>query len=331
MTTQAPDVDFRQEPLLFLDRVFPAAGDSVWLPDSRQLCVAEAAAARAVLSNDDGLYEDHSDFFHTRRGLFGPRSVQVEMGRSARAILRTHLRAHAPSLPAAVERALAPISEWPDAGNWLVYRHLAGALASPDSPPRLLRTMDEIVRRAVLAGARDRYSRLTRAVFRFRVMRELSRAVRERRARPSESPRDVLDAMVAATDSGVPAADLGELFLSFLFAVAGSVGFVLGWSVYLLGTHPPTNAEPSWVVQEALRLWPVAWMLGRQPAKAHEVAGAPARRWLRHGLPWGWKPVDPTHRRSTYVDRSSKIDRYGPQGPTSSLKCFAITRATCVT
>jgi cytochrome P450 len=26
-------------------------------------------------------------------------------------------------------------------------------------------------------------------------------------------------------------------------------------------------------VREALRLWPVAWMLGRRPAQAHEVAG----------------------------------------------------------
>ncbi|HYN22401.1 MAG TPA: cytochrome P450 [Thermoanaerobaculia bacterium] len=274
MAKQEPDAYFRQEPLLFLDRAFPAAGDSVWLP-GRQLCVSEAAAARAVLTNDERLYEEHSDFFHTKRGLFGPRSVQVEMGRSARALLRAHLRAHAAELPQRIERELAPTSEWPDAGNWLLYRHLGGALVSPDSPVRLRRTLEEIVERAVLAGARQRYSRLTRAVFRFRVIRELARAVHDRRARRAQPPADVLDAMVAAAGSDVPAAELAELFLSFLFAVAGSVGFVLGWSVYLLGTHPRTEAKPAWVVQEALRLWPVAWMLGRRPARSHEVAGAP--------------------------------------------------------
>lgn len=263
--------DFSREPLLFLDRAFPAAGDAVWLP-ARQLLLSDAAASRAVLTNEEGLYEDHSDFFHTRRGHFGPREVQVEMGRSARALLRAYVREHAEELPAAVERALVPSSEWPDAGNWLTYRHLAPALVSPDSPPRLLRTLDEIVERAVLAGARGRYSWITRAIFRFRVHRELARAVEERR-RQSGEPADVLDCVVRAAGPGVPAVELAELFLSFLFAAAGSVGFVLGWSLYLLGTHPGTGARPDHVVREALRLWPVAWLLARRPARPHEVAG----------------------------------------------------------
>lgn len=272
MARQEPVVQFHRDPLRFLDQAFPAAGDALWAPE-RQLYLADAAASRAVLTNEEGLYEEHSDFFFTRRGLFGPRSVQVEIGRSSRALLRAHLRAHAEELPDAVRRSLVPASEWPDAGNWLVYRHLAAALVRPDSPARLLRILDGVVERAVLAGARQRYSRLTRAVFRFRVMRELVRAVEERRARPGSPPADVLDVIVGAAGADVPAAELAEVFLSFLFAVAGSVGFVLGWSLYLLGTHPRTEAEPAWVVREALRLWPVAWNLGRRPARPHEIAG----------------------------------------------------------
>lgn len=272
MAKPEPAPDFSREPLQFLDEAFPAAGDSLWLP-GRQLLLSDAAASRAVLTNEEGLYEDHSDFFHTRRGNFGPRDLQVEMGRSSRALLRAFLRDHAGELPEAVERALVPSSEWPDAGNRLVYRHLAPALVAPDSPPRLLRTLDEIVERAVLAGARDRYSRLTRAVFRFRVHRELVRAVEERRKRSGE-PADVLECIVRAAGPGVPAVELAEVFLSFLFAAAGSVGFVLGWSLYLLGTHPGTRAQPDQVVREALRLWPVAWLLARRPARPHEVAGA---------------------------------------------------------
>jgi Cytochrome P450 len=268
-------VEFHQDPLGFLDQAFPADGGAVWLPD-RQLLLAEPAAARAVLANGEGLYEDHSDFFHTRRGNFGPRALQEEIGRSSRTLLRAHLRARAHGLPAEVRRALVPVSEWPDAGNWLIYRHFVDALVAPDSPPRLLRTLDEIVERAVLAGARERQSALRRAVFRFRALRELRREIQRRHARGAHPPADVLDVLAGAPGPGVSVADLAEVFLSFLFAAAGSVGFVLGWSLYLLGTHPlgdRENAEPAWVVREALRLWPVAWLLGRRPARPHEMAG----------------------------------------------------------
>ncbi len=269
---QEPAIQFHRDPLLFLDQAFPAAGDAVWLP-MRQLLLAEPAAARAVLTNDKGLYEDHSDFFHTRRGVFGPRSVQEQMGRSSRDLLRAYLAAQADQLPERIQQTLVPVSEWPDAGNRLIYRHLSAALVAPDSPDPLRRTLAEVVERSVLAGARQRYSRLTRAVFRFRVMRELARAVKERRARSAGQPADLLDVVVRAAGSDVAAAELAEVFLSFLFAVAGSVGFVLGWSLYLMGTHSRTDAEPAWVVREALRLWPVAWLLGRRPARPHEIAG----------------------------------------------------------
>src|SRR6185295_15718380 len=96
----------------------------------RQLCLSEAEVSRAVLTNAEGLYEDHSDFFHTRRGNFGPRSLQVAMGRKARALLRAYLRAHANELTERIA-ALAPVSDWPDAGNRLIYRHLAPALIAP--------------------------------------------------------------------------------------------------------------------------------------------------------------------------------------------------------
>lgn len=265
-----PVAEFHEDPFLFLDRTFPAAGDAVWLP-GRQLLLSDAAASRAVLTNEDGFYEDHSDFFHARGRMFGPREAQVEIGRAARALLRAHVRARAGELPAAVERALVPSSEWPDAGNWLTWRHLAPALAGPDTSPGLLGILDDVVERAVLAGARQRHSRLSRAVFRFRVMREIRREIGRRRARgQGAEPADVLD--VLARVPGTPSA-LAEVFLSFVFAAGGSVGFVLGWSLYLIATHPRAEAEPSWVVREALRLWPVAWLLARRPARPHDVAG----------------------------------------------------------
>lgn len=275
MAQQRPDVQFHRDPLPFLDQSFQAEGGAFWLP-GRQLCLAEPAESRAVLANAEGLYEDHSDFFHTRQGTFGPRTAQVRIGRAARTLLRNFVDAHAEELEGRVRRELVPASSWPDAGNRLAYRHLKDALVSPDSPPRLLRIVDEIVERGVLAGARQRRSFLSRAVFRFRSERELARAVKDRRRqRRAGEPADLLGVVVDGAGPDAPVSELAEVFLSFLFAAAGSVGFVLGWSVYLLGTHPHAAAEPAWVVREALRLWPVAWMLGARPARPHEVAGVP--------------------------------------------------------
>jgi hypothetical protein len=263
---------FYKDPLRFLDQSFMDGADSIWLP-GKQLCLAEPAAARAVLTNADGLYQEHSDFFHTKRGTFGPRSVQVEIGRASRKHLLMHMRAHADELPTAIHKALVPSSTWPDAGNWLIYHHLAPALVTSSDSPQLRATLDTIVERAVLAGARQRHSRLNRAIFRFRAMRQLVHAVNKRRAQSSSQPADVLDIVVNAAGPDAPAAELAEVFLSFVFATAGSVGFALGWSLYLLGTHPHTDAPAAWVVREALRLWPVAWFLARRPAQAHEIAG----------------------------------------------------------
>ncbi len=271
MAERESAVQFHRDPLLFLDQGFPAAGDALWLP-GRQLCVADAVAGKAVLANPEGLYEDHSDFFRTRRGTFGPRSAQVQIDRAALALVHAHLVSRAGGLAEAIQRALVPTSEWPDAGNRLIYRHLADALLAPDSPARLRQLVDEVVERAVLAGARQRSSFVRRALLRFRVHRALRRAVEQRRTRGAQPPADLLDVVVGAGPE-TPAADLAEVFLSFVFAIGGSVGFVLGWSLYLLGTNPPTTAEPGWIVRESLRLWPVAWMLGARPAKNHEVAG----------------------------------------------------------
>jgi cytochrome P450 len=154
-----------------------------------------------------------------------------------------------------------------------MYRHLIEALRAPDSPPHLIRMLDEVVRRAVLAGARERYSLFRRMVFRRRVMRTLAQALEERRRRAGESPSDLLDIVAQATSHDVSPSVLAELYLGFIFAIAGSVGFTLGWSLYLLGTNPPTDAEPAWVVREALRLWPVAWLLARRPVHTHQIGG----------------------------------------------------------
>lgn len=270
--------EFEKDPFAYLDRELPHAGAWIQL-DENQFCLTEAAPSRAVLTNADGLFAEHSDFFHTRRGNFGPRELQVELGRSAMKVLYAQLQARAAALPELVARQLEPSSEWPDAGNWLIYRHLAPALIAPRRPARLHALTGRIVERAVLAGARWRYNVLSRAIFRYRALRALAAAIEESRRRPPAEPEDLLDVLAAGARPElarreVPAAELAEVFLSFLFAVSGSVGFTLAWSLYLMGRHPErAAAPPGWVVREALRLEPVAWLLGRQPARPHELAG----------------------------------------------------------
>ncbi len=281
MPAATDPTNFQREPLRYFDERLPA-GEETFRISPSLLCVAEPAAAKRVLANPDGLFEEHSDFFHTRRGPFGPREVQLALGRGARQLLTAHAAARAEALPALVERELAPTSEWPDAGNQLLYRHFADVLVAPERAAALRPTVEAVVRRAVLAGARERQSRLRRWVFRRKVFRELTREVELRIAEPApaEAPRDLFDVLARAgiDHEGVRSDDLGELYLPFLFAVAGSVGFALGWALYLLGTHPPEaseGAEPDWIAREALRLWPVAWQFHRRPAKAHEIAGVP--------------------------------------------------------
>ncbi|HRC87136.1 MAG TPA: hypothetical protein PK413_16130, partial [Thermoanaerobaculia bacterium] len=119
MAASKPGVSFEKEPLRYLDQILPTVGDAFWLSRG-SLIVADATAAKAVLANEDHLYQEHSDFFHTRRGQFGPRTVQVEMGRTARRMLRDHLTAQRPALPETLSRVLGSESEWPEAANRLI-------------------------------------------------------------------------------------------------------------------------------------------------------------------------------------------------------------------
>jgi len=237
------------------------------------LYVADPVEARSVLANTGSRYREHSDFFQTGKGVLGPRSAQQEIGRVARNLLRDHWAARSDRLAATVEREIGSASRWPDAGNLLLYKCFRDVLV-PEG--ELRRLVDQVVRHAVLAGARDRRSVLSRAVLRRRVRRALVAELTLRRAREVRAPRDLLDVLAAAAPEGsahTTPAQLAEVFLSFLFAVTGSTGFLLGWSVYLMGTEPQAGGDLAGVVREALRLWPVAWNFGRFPAEPHRLAG----------------------------------------------------------
>lgn len=224
------------------------------------LYVTDPVAAKAVLANTGSRYREHSDFFYTSKGIFGPRHAQQEVGRAARNLLRDHWDRR----PADV----GAVSHWPDAGNLLLYQCFRDVLVKPG---HLRQLVDQVVRHAVLAGARDRRSPLSRVVLRTRVRRALVAELARRQ--PRGEPEDLLDVLAATGSTHL--VQLSEVFLSCVFAVAGSMGFLLGWSVYLLGTAPNRDADPGDVVREALRLWPVAWNFGRSPVRPHQLGDVP--------------------------------------------------------
>ncbi|MFD7165180.1 cytochrome P450 [Streptomyces violascens] len=298
----------RTDPLALLSAEFDGVHD-VWRSASGAVCVAGPEAARDVLGNRDATVAETSDFYRTRRGVFGPRDAQVQIARSARALLRRHLDLRRPDLPGLVAERLVPTSVWPDAGNLLVFQHLRDALLRRDAPDELHAVVAEIVARAVLAGARARHSAPSRLIFRRRAQRTLLAEITARRAalrqaRPAgqwPEARDLLDVVLEGSGPMADPRDLVEVYLSFLFATAGSIGFALGWSVYLSGMHPnsPTG-EPSWTVREALRLWPVAWLFGRTPSRVHDLGGTTVTprdqlavcTYLVHRHPGHWERPD---------------------------------------
>lgn len=263
---------FRQNPLKFLDERFPGA-NGVVQTGSVEFCIGDPLVARSVLRNDAKLYQEHSDFFHTRYGLFGPRQTQRTIRREARALLRSYLDGRGSiGLSAYLSNSLPQTSQWPDTGNRLVYHYLKPLLLASGGNQKLQELLDEIVERAVLANARSRQSTLRRMILQFRTTLLLSKEIDTRRRLSERGPIDLLDVVARSADRGKSSEELSEVFLSFLFAVAGSVGFVLAWSLYLAGRNSDFSAHPKWIVQETLRLWPVAWQLGRNPTQRHRIS-----------------------------------------------------------
>jgi cytochrome P450 len=69
-------------------------------------------------------------------------------------------------------------------------------------------------------------------------------------------------------------AALTHLFTAFVFALVSSVGLTLAWSLLLAVRHGKTSAPPRHLVQEALRLYPIAWLLERAASREIELGNA---------------------------------------------------------
>lgn len=261
-------MSFASDPLGWLDDC-AASGRAVDWMEAGRLCVADAALGRAILRNDAMLYTEHSDFFGTRAGMFGPRSLQIEVGRQGRAMVELHLRT---ADFAAAIAGLGAVSRWPRAGNLLMLDLARPLLTGGYRAPRFGRLLDRIVEDGILNRDTVRTSGWRRRLRRFSFFLAFS-AERERWQRDGgEGRRDLLD-LVFALGRETAAEQLVEIYLGFVFSLVSSVGFAFGWSVMLAVRHGETAERPKHIISEALRLYPVAWLLGRRPRVAHDLAG----------------------------------------------------------
>lgn len=223
--------------------------------------VADPTEAKAILANEDGRYRDDSDFFHTSKGTFGPRQSQREIAAAAVDLLQSHWSG---------SPATTAEGRWPDAGNLLLYRCFRDTLV----PPGELRVLvDQVVHHAFLTTPRRRPPM---TALRTRVRRALVAELSRRRS--TGDRRTLLDILATAAQDGssyTTLAQLSEVYLSFVNAVAGWLGYALGWSLYLLATTFATPVTPSAIAHEALRLWPIRWQLNRHPTRPHRVGPLP--------------------------------------------------------
>ncbi len=183
-------------------------------------------------------------------------------------------------------------------------------------------------------------------------LRELDAAVlgmlRDRAQHPSEEPRDMLDLLLSARDEGgdrLTSSEVRDQVVTFIVAGHETVASALTWSWALLAEHPEVQAAlqhesdevlagraPTFahyarlpfaraVLDEALRLFPPAWLITRQALGPDTLAGRdiPAGAlvilspWLLHRHPAAWRDpeaFDP----SRFLDGSADRTAFVPFG-----------------
>ena len=265
---------FTKDPTSYLDASFNGSDPVAISPD--QICVGDPLAARRLLSHPEDLYDDTADgagFFSDQR--FGRRSQQLELRAQARTIFRRHIDANAGSaLDTAISASIPELSAWPDAGNWFFVRFFRSVLLCDGSDQRLFALIDDIIRTSSLAGARPRGGSWSLRLLRLKRTWLLGGEIARRKKTPPAAPRDLLDVIIAVAEPDQPVEELVNILIAFALSIS-STGFVLGWVLYLLASEgdPGPSVSSTWIVLEALRLWPTPWMLGRFAKRKHEMAG----------------------------------------------------------
>ncbi|MEA3033579.1 MAG: hypothetical protein QOH86_1595 [Sphingomonadales bacterium] len=260
------DRNIRRDPLGWLDDAARDGRGIRWV-SRRELCIYDAEIARALLRNDDGRMEEHSDFFGN--GARAPsREVQVALSRQAYALVHDHVQ------KLDCRRFVSKLgerSEWPSAGNALLLDIMRPVLAAPWRSPAFREAVDAMVRARILSRHQPAAGVIRRVRDRFRFYR----AVVGEPARSSGNPaneRDLLEA-VARHRHEMDEEAFVQIYAGFVFALVGSIGFALGWAVLQAVRRQKTDRHPTHIVLEALRLYPIAWLFQRRLRQADDILG----------------------------------------------------------
>src|SRR4051812_28926023 len=160
------DRNIRRDPLGWLDDA-ARDGRGIRAVSRRELCIYDADIARALLRNDDGRMEEHSDFFGN-----GPRApsreVQIALSRQAYALVHEHVQGL--DCRRFVSK-LGERGEWPRAGNALLLDIMRPVLAAPARSRAFHEALDSMVRARILSRHERAVGMIRRVRDRFRFYR----------------------------------------------------------------------------------------------------------------------------------------------------------------
>lgn len=263
----------RKTPTQLLQELDLAAAEArpTYEAEDGTLIVTDVELARSVLSNRFGLYAPHSDFFYTFDAPTCPRSAQRAIGQSAREWLDAYFSERAQLIPGLVAREIEGGTVWPTTGNNVLFHLFFDALCDPSRGPLYHWCIRHIVHKAVLSGSRARRSRIARFASRKTIRAILVRAARERASRYGAPCRDLLDVVVDELPRGSDPALAAEIMLSYVFAIVGTWGFTFAWALLEAIRNEKTTVNAEDLVREAIRMWPIPWIMTRTVATRHHV------------------------------------------------------------
>ncbi|MCL1035692.1 cytochrome P450 [Shewanella submarina] len=262
------------DPFAYLDLQLQSGADYIELPGT-EWYLSDPNQMKQVLANKEGLFHQHSDFFFGGAGLIGNSTLQQKLGRVLLKRLQEYCLDTA-ELTTLAQGLRNKQTCWPDEGNLLFYSYFKGLLLDGGDSETLRRLLDKTIPRVVFSGAKSRRPTWRRKLFQIRFYWRMAQAIDQRRDGQFKDANDLLSLLVREAGSDLDNTQLTEVYLSCLFALTGSLGFTLGWSLYQLGQTLPNcweQIDSSDIVRESLRLWPIAWNLTRSSKTPIEIAG----------------------------------------------------------
>ncbi|MCF2859829.1 cytochrome P450 [Pseudoalteromonas sp. SMS1] len=294
--------DFKySDPFKALDEVLQHSPARIEFDDDH-LYLTDFESSKDVMTNAHGDYQAQSDFFNVKGNMFGSRATQIAISKEGILNIRRHYDTNKVAIISEFQKSLEQGERWPDCANRLLYDAFYPVLVNHRLSPQLKKILDQVLIHSVYSGKKANGMNFRRLILGWRTHRALKKAFATRKDSKARAPeqRDIIDTLIVHTDCSAQPHELATLFLSFFFAINSSVAFTLAWSLYFCAKDGGIKYPTSWIVKEALRLWPVAWNLARFPKRDHELDGHQVKEddivsvcpYALHRHPQNWSAPD---------------------------------------